>query len=93
MKATKTNYSPTMLASINGLFGATQDRAIIHKMKATKTNWTPENIIQALINNAKGKLTSRYILGLERALDSVKRGNPHQAIKEQKEWALATKKK
>ena len=52
-----------------------------------------EKIIQKLIDNAKGKLSSRYVLGLERALDSVRRGSPDISLQEQKDWMDASKKK
>jgi len=63
------------------------------KKQTTTKYWTPETIIQALLDNAKKKLSSRYVLGLERALDSVKRGSPDISLQEQREWIDAKKPK
>lgn len=46
----------------------------------------PLEIVETLLKNAEGKLCSRYVLGLERARDSIIAGSPDQALKEQREW-------
>ena len=46
-------------------------------------------IVDKLLINAQGKLCSRYVLGLERARDSLIAGSPDQALKEQREWCDA----
>ena len=63
------------------------------KKAEPKKRMTAEQIIQTLIDNAKKKLSSRYVLGLERALDSVKRGSPDISLQEQKDWIDASKRK
>lgn len=50
------------------------------------TNNEAIQIIETLIKHGQGKLCSRYILGLERARDSIIRGSPVKALQEQKEW-------
>ena len=44
------------------------------------------SIIDELIEHSRGKLCSRYIIGLERARDSLQRGSSKKAIEQQDEW-------
>ena len=48
-----------------------------------------ERIVKTLLEHAKGKLCSRYVLGLARALDSIQQGTPKQALDEQRDWVLS----
>jgi len=50
-------------------------------------------IIDVLIRHAKGKLTSRYTLGLERAYESIEQGSPKKALEEQRAWCDNMKRK
>ena len=43
-------------------------------------------IVDKLLVNAQGKLCSRYVLGLERAKESLERESAEQSLKEQREW-------
>lgn len=44
-------------------------------------------IVRALIKHATGELCSRYILGLRRAEESIRKGSPKDALEEQEAWA------
>ncbi|MFA5723669.1 MAG: hypothetical protein WC979_05405 [Candidatus Pacearchaeota archaeon] len=44
------------------------------------------SIVNELISHAHGKLCSRYVLGLERARDSIDEGSSENALKEQRDW-------
>ena len=50
-------------------------------------------IINALIKQSDGKLCSRYVLGLERARDSIKDGSADKALRQQREWLRNLRKK
>jgi hypothetical protein len=45
-------------------------------------------ILDKLLEHAmRGKLCSRYILGLERAMESIKRRSPAVALRQQQQWS------
>lgn len=49
-------------------------------------------IIDELLKHARGKLCSRYVLGLGRAYDSLKIQDAKPALQEQYAWAKARNK-
>lgn len=50
-------------------------------------------IVNELLEHARGELCSRYVLGLERARDSIKRGSSAEALRQQREWAEIIRRK
>lgn len=51
------------------------------------------SIVETLLKHAKGKLCGRYVLGLERALYSVRKGSAKEMLDEQRDWFENRRKK
>ncbi len=43
-------------------------------------------ILEAIIQHAKGKACSRYVLALERAIECIEEGTPKKAIERWNSW-------
>lgn len=43
-------------------------------------------ILEAIEKHAKGKLCSRFLLGIERSITALELGSPKKALEEQDSW-------